>query len=100
MTTAVLVIIAVLLTACVVMFFILRSQAKKLAAERAGNKRLHEAFWQVEKKAEYLQKALDGTLEAEKEAANEKQSLASTDDAGLADRANALFGVPDRKKPS
>jgi Tfp pilus assembly protein PilO len=100
MTTAVLIIIAVLLLACVVMYFILRGQAKKLAAQRDENKRLHEAFAQVEKKAEYLQKALDGTLEAEKEAADEKQSLASTDDAGLSSRANALFGVPERKKPS
>jgi len=100
MTTAVLIIIAVLLAACAGLVLILRRQSRKIKEQWNENLRLHEAFWQVERKAEYLQRALDGTLEAEKEAADEKQNLASTDDAGLGRRANALFGVPERKKPS
>ena len=66
-------------------------QGKRAKKAEAENKNLHEAFWQVQEKAERLQKALGETSKAEEAANAERKELAQTPDSGLAGRANNLF---------
>ncbi len=89
-----------LMCACAILAFLVRAQAKRAAKAEADAERLHDAFWQLEQRAEYLQKALDGIIEAEEEADEKRNDLAETPDANLVHRANRLFGVPDDKKRS
>jgi Na+-translocating ferredoxin:NAD+ oxidoreductase RnfG subunit len=66
-------------------------QGKRAKKAEAENKALHEAFWQVEKKAERLQKALGENAKVEEEADAKRTELSRTPDSGLAGRANDLF---------
>ena len=81
--------VTALITAAAIFIAILGwKRAKKAEAE---NKALHEAFWQIEKKAERLQKALGETAKIEEEANAERTELARTPDSDLVGRANNLF---------
>jgi hypothetical protein len=71
--------------------FIAILQSKKTKKAVAELQTLHEAFWEVKKKAELLQKTLGIIEEIEGEANAERKELAKTPDSALADRANALF---------
>jgi Na+-translocating ferredoxin:NAD+ oxidoreductase RnfG subunit len=76
-------------------------QGKRAKKAEAENKALHEAFWQVEKKAERLQKALGENAVVEEKADAERTELSRTPDSGLAGRANTLFLQNDRNgKPA
>jgi hypothetical protein len=66
-------------------------QGKRAKKAETENKALHEAFWQVEKKAERLQKALGENAKVEEEADAKRTELFRTPDSGLAGRANNLF---------
>ena len=98
MIQALLVIVLILAAACAVSVLVAKAQAKRAAKAEAEAKRLHEAFWEVEQRAERLQKALDGNLKAEEEADEKRKDLAATADSDLAGRANGLFGVRDDAK--
>jgi L-serine deaminase len=82
---------------CAVTGFILSTQIKRARKAEAEAARLHDAFWQIKEKAERLQKALGETAKVEEEADGKRRELDQTPDSGLADRANALFGVRDGK---
>lgn len=98
MTQALLVLIMALAAACAVLVLVTKSQAKRAAKAEKEAARLHSAFWEVEQRAERLQKALDGNLRAEEKADEERKDLAATADSDLARRANGLFGVRDDAK--
>jgi flagellar biosynthesis/type III secretory pathway M-ring protein FliF/YscJ len=100
MIQALLVLVLVLVAACAVSVLVAKAQAKRAAKAEAEAKRLHDAFWEVEQRAERLQKALNGNLKAEEEADEKRKDLAATADSDLAGRANGLFGVRDGKKRS
>lgn len=98
MIQALLIIILLLAAVCAVSVLVASAMTKRAAKAEAEAKRLHDAFWEVEGRAERLQKALNGNLKAEEEADEKRKDLAATPDSGLADRANSLFGVRDGKK--
>lgn len=96
MIQVLLIVIAILAAACTVLFIVVRhqgSRAKRAEAEAAA---LHEAFWDMARKAERLQAALGKQHEAEVKANEERQDLAGTANADLVHRANGLFGMPDK----
>jgi hypothetical protein len=78
-----------LISAVAILIAVLQGKrAKKAEKENAA---LHEAFWDVQKRAERLQKALGETAQVEEKADAERKELNRTPDAGLVDRANSLF---------
>ncbi|MDR0877238.1 MAG: hypothetical protein LBN21_04235 [Treponema sp.] len=91
---AVLILVAVIVILAVVIFI----QAKVCKKSKQETAALHEAFWQVQDRANRLQKALGGIAKAEEDAHAERQELNNTPDANLVTRANGLFGVRDNKR--
>jgi hypothetical protein len=71
-------------------------QGRRAKRAEAESKALHEAFWDVARKAERLQQALGKQTEAEGKAYAERKELAGAADADLVCRANGLFGMPDQ----
>jgi Tfp pilus assembly protein PilO len=82
---------------CAVTGFILSTQIKRAGKAEAEAARLHDAFWQVTRKAEALQAAQKQTTQITEEANAERRKLNTAADRDLASRANALFGVRDRQ---
>jgi predicted Holliday junction resolvase-like endonuclease len=81
--------VMVVITAAAILIAVLQGKrAKKAEKENAA---LHEAFWDVQKRAERLQQAMNGNERVEEKADAERKDLNRTPDAGLADRANSLF---------
>jgi uncharacterized protein (DUF3084 family) len=66
-------------------------QGKRAKKAETEIRALHEAFWQVEKKAERLQKALGENAKVMEEADAKRTELSRTPDGDLAGRANNLF---------
>jgi predicted Holliday junction resolvase-like endonuclease len=89
-----LLVMAVITAVAILVAVLQGKRAKKAKQESAA---LHEAFWQVKEKAERLEKALGDSAKVEEKANEERQELAQTPDAGLAERANSLF-VRDSEK--
>jgi type II secretory pathway pseudopilin PulG len=92
-----LIIIFILAAGCAILFMIAKTQVKRADRAEAEAKALHDAFRQVKEKAGRLQKALGETAKTEEEADGKRRELNQIPDSGLADRANALFGVRDGK---
>ena len=90
-------IILALAAVCAVMGFILSLQIKRAKKAEAEAGRLHDAFWQAARKAEALQAAQKRTTQIMEEANAERRKLNAAADSDLVSRANALFGVRDRK---
>ncbi|MDR1574906.1 MAG: hypothetical protein LBS37_02765 [Treponema sp.] len=82
---------------CAATGFILSLQIKRARRAEAEAKALHDAFWQVARKAEALQAAQKQTTQIMEEANAERQKLNTTADSDLVSRANSLFGVRDRQ---
>jgi hypothetical protein len=81
---------------CGILGIIMYFQATGNKKTKQENTALHEAFWDVMRKAERLQAALGKEAEAEVKANEERKDLAGTGDADLVHRANHLFsGVPE-----
>lgn len=100
MIQALLVLVLILAAACAVLVFVVKAQAKRASKAEAEASSLHEALWQLEQRAVYLKRALDGNLKAEEEADEKRKDLDATADSDLAGRANNLFGVRDGKERS
>jgi hypothetical protein len=83
-----LLVLAVIAAGAILIAVLQGKRAKKAEKQNAA---LHDAFWEVTKKAERLQKALGETAKVEEEADAERKELDRTPDAGLVDRANSLF---------
>jgi hypothetical protein len=86
-----------LASACAVTGFILSVQIKRAKKAEAEAARLHDAFWQVARKAEALRSAQKQTTRITEEANAERQKLNTAADGDLVARANALFGMRDRQ---
>lgn len=85
--------IAFLIAACLVLFLVVKAQAKRADKARAEAQTLHKALGNAEWKAERLQKSLNKQNRVEVKAHEQKQELSSTADADLVHRANNLFGM-------
>jgi septal ring factor EnvC (AmiA/AmiB activator) len=66
-------------------------QGKRAKKAETEIKALHDAFRQVQEKAERLRKALGGNAKVMEEANAERTELARTPDTDLAGRAGSLF---------
>jgi biopolymer transport protein ExbB/TolQ len=84
-----------LVAACAITGVILCLQIKRAGKAEAEAARLHDAFWQVARKAEALQTARKQTTQITEEANAKRQKLNTTADSDLVSRANDLFGVRD-----
>ncbi|MBN2536396.1 MAG: hypothetical protein JXB88_26165 [Spirochaetales bacterium] len=85
---------------CVILFLVLgnviqylvgKRRKKLLQVEKERSVQLANAVDKLAKRAERLQKVIDGNLKAEEEAENEEKELENTGDSDLVDRANDLF---------
>jgi Tfp pilus assembly protein PilO len=94
--TAVYIILA-LAAICVILGFIVSLQIKRARKAEAEAARLHDAFWRVARKAEALQTAQKQTTQITEEANAERRELNAAADSDLVSRANALFGMRDRR---
>ena len=88
-----------LVAVCAVLWLILSAQIKRAKKAEAEAGRLHDAFWQVARKAEALQTAQKQTTKITEEANAERLEVTAAPDTDLVNRANALFGggVPNNK---
>jgi hypothetical protein len=84
----------VIISAAAILAAVIQGKRVKKAAAEA--ERLHDAFWEIQKRAERLRKALGENARAEEKADEERKGLAGTPDAGLAGRANGLFNGGER----
>ena len=84
-------IILVLLVINMVQFLVGKNRKKQLKTEQERSVILGNAVDKLTKRAERLQKAMDGNLKAEEEADSERNELDQTGDSDLLDRANNLF---------
>jgi uncharacterized membrane protein len=90
-------IILALIAVCAVTGFILSLRIKRDRRAEAEAARLHDAFRQAARKAEALQAAQKQTTQITEEANAERRELNAAADSDLVSRANALFGVRDRR---
>lgn len=91
-------VILILLLANVVQYLVGKKRNKLLQVEKDRSVQLANAVERLGKRAERLQKVIDGNLKAEEEADSEENELENTDDSDLVDRANDLFiGLQDNK---
>jgi hypothetical protein len=93
--TAVYIILGLVLL-CGILVLVCVIQGRRAAKAEKEAASLHGAFWEVQRKAEALQKTLGKQREAEVKADEERQGLAGTANSDLVHRANGLFGVPDK----
>jgi hypothetical protein len=82
---------------CAVTGFILSTQIKRAKKAEAQMEELRDLYWEMAARAEKLRTAVRENAKAEEEADGKRRELDQTPDSGLADRANALFGVRDRQ---
>jgi uncharacterized membrane protein len=86
-----------LIAVCGVLFFIARAQSKRAKKAEAEAARLHDAFWEMTRKAQALQAAQQQNIQVMEAANAERQELTATADSALVNRANSLFGMRDKQ---
>jgi uncharacterized protein YoxC len=81
-----------LLAVCAVLVLVIVIQTKRLKKMKAQNDLLAEAVNKAAWELKRLKSLIDETKKVTEEANGKRQELSATPDAGLAGRANALFG--------
>jgi len=89
MTGALLAVVAFLVPACGIALLAVQGRAKRAEAER---NRAVDALNRVNERVERLNRAVEENRKTQEAANAQRKELAETPDAGLADRAGALFG--------
>jgi Tfp pilus assembly protein PilO len=82
---------------CVILGFIVSLQIKRAGKAEAEAARLHDAFRRITGRAEALQAAQKQTTQIMEESNAERRELNTAADSDLVSRANALFGMRDRR---
>jgi predicted Holliday junction resolvase-like endonuclease len=91
MIRVLLIVILALVVICAAAVLVAVIQGKRAKKAKAEAERLHNAFWEIQKKAERLQKILGENARIEEKADEERKDLAGAADSDLAGRANGLF---------
>jgi predicted Holliday junction resolvase-like endonuclease len=91
MIRVLLIVILALAVICAGAVLVAVIQGKRAKKAKEEAERLHNAFWEIQKKAERLQKSLGENARIEEEADGKRKELAGAPDSGLAGRANGLF---------